>query len=137
MNFDHSLQRIRGIREIWENASRSRGCHLIGYNFGDRQVIHVCFGLTHRQHVLRTGIRHKVKRFSQPREKRFRRKLFSRTFDKFYVDLRAWRNLDKEDEKYLIQIMPPGDLIPEVVRSIVLAQNISNAAILFDDSFGR
>ncbi|EEB10703.1 glutamate receptor, putative [Pediculus humanus corporis] len=50
-------------------------------------------------------------------------------------DIRAWRNLDKEDEKYLIHIMPPGDLIPEVVRSLVLAQNISNAAILFDDSF--
>ncbi|KAL0269510.1 UNVERIFIED_CONTAM: hypothetical protein PYX00_007214 [Menopon gallinae] len=50
-------------------------------------------------------------------------------------DIRAWRNLDKEDEKYLIQVMPPADLIPEVIRSIVTTQNISNAAILFDDSF--
>lgn len=52
-------------------------------------------------------------------------------------DIRSWRNLDEEDQKYLIQIMPPGDIIPEVVRSIVVAQNISNAAILFDDSFSK
>lgn len=31
--------------------------------------------------------------------------------------------------------MPPVDLIPEVVRSIVQYMNITNAAILYDDSF--
>nr|AXY87920.1 ionotropic receptor 25a.3 [Subpsaltria yangi] len=50
-------------------------------------------------------------------------------------DIRQWRNLDGEQEKYLIQISPPGDLIPEVIRSIIIAQNITNAGILFDDSF--
>ncbi|KAG8222734.1 Ionotropic receptor 25a [Ladona fulva] len=49
-------------------------------------------------------------------------------------DIRQWRDLDEEKQKYLIQVMPPGDLIPEVVRSLVLMQNISSAAILYDDS---
>jgi hypothetical protein len=38
--------------------------------------------------------------------------------------------------KYLIQVQPPGDLIPEAIRTIVIAQNMSSAGILFDDSFG-
>ncbi|XP_050303158.1 ionotropic receptor 25a isoform X2 [Anthonomus grandis grandis] len=50
-------------------------------------------------------------------------------------DLRQWRNLQPNEEEYLIQISPPGDIIPEVVRTLVLNQNITNAAILFDDSF--
>ncbi|KAF5270318.1 hypothetical protein FQR65_LT05506 [Abscondita terminalis] len=50
-------------------------------------------------------------------------------------DLRQWRDLNEEQKKYLIQIMPPADMIPEIIRTIVLNQNISNAAILFDNSF--
>ncbi|XP_046384858.1 ionotropic receptor 25a [Ischnura elegans] len=49
-------------------------------------------------------------------------------------DIRQWQNLSSEKLKYLLQIMPPGDLIPEVVRSLVQVQNISNAAVLYDDS---
>ncbi|PSN38557.1 Ionotropic receptor 25a [Blattella germanica] len=49
-------------------------------------------------------------------------------------DLRQWRTLDEREKKYLIQIMPPADIIPEVIRSIVVSQNITNAGILFDDS---
>lgn len=52
-------------------------------------------------------------------------------------DLRQWRNIDENEKQYLIQILPPADVIPEIVRTIVLNQNITNAAILFDDSFGR
>ena len=51
-------------------------------------------------------------------------------------DLRQWRNIDENEKEYLIQILPPGDIIPEIVRTIVLNQNITNAAILFDDYFG-
>lgn len=51
-------------------------------------------------------------------------------------DLRQWRHINEQQEKYLIQIMPPADMIPEIIRMIVINQNISNAAILFDDSFG-
>lgn len=32
--------------------------------------------------------------------------------------------------------MPPTDIIPEVIRSIVQYMNITNAAILYDNSFG-
>lgn len=32
--------------------------------------------------------------------------------------------------------MPPADIIPEVIRSIVQYMNITNAAILYDNSFG-
>ncbi|XP_036327744.1 ionotropic receptor 25a [Rhagoletis pomonella] len=50
-------------------------------------------------------------------------------------DLRQWRDLDESKQKYLLQVMPPADLIPEVVRSIVRKMNITNAAILYDDTF--
>ncbi|KAJ4432354.1 hypothetical protein ANN_20973 [Periplaneta americana] len=49
-------------------------------------------------------------------------------------DLRQWRSLNEDEKKYLIQIMPPADIIPEIVRSIVIYQNITNAGILFDDT---
>ncbi|XP_076257962.1 ionotropic receptor 25a [Rhynchophorus ferrugineus] len=50
-------------------------------------------------------------------------------------DLRQWRNLKPNELEYLVQISPPGDIIPEMVRTLVLNQNITNAAILFDDTF--
>ncbi|CAH0553819.1 unnamed protein product [Brassicogethes aeneus] len=50
-------------------------------------------------------------------------------------DLRQWRNIDENEKQYLIQIIPPADMIPEMIRTIVINQNITNAAILFDDSF--
>ncbi|KAG8282323.1 Ionotropic receptor 25a [Homalodisca vitripennis] len=50
-------------------------------------------------------------------------------------DIRQWRNLDGEQQKYLVQISPPGDIIPEIVRSIVMMNNITNAGILYDNSF--
>lgn len=55
----------------------------------------------------------------------------------FFFFYRQWRNLDGEQQKYLIQISPPADIIPEIVRSIVVAQNITNAGIMFDDTFGK
>ena len=36
---------------------------------------------------------------------------------------------------YLIQVMPPADLVPEVIRQICLSTNVSNAMILFNDNF--
>ncbi|KAE8742923.1 Ionotropic receptor 25a [Frankliniella occidentalis] len=50
-------------------------------------------------------------------------------------DLRQWHFLSDDQLKYLVQVSPPADMIPEVIRSIVLSWNISNAGILFDDSF--
>lgn len=41
-------------------------------------------------------------------------------------DLRQWRDLDESKQKYLLQVMPPADIIPEAVRSIVKRLNITN-----------
>lgn len=51
-------------------------------------------------------------------------------------DLRQWRDLNELKNAYLLQVMPPADVVPEVIRSIVTYMNITNAAILYDDSFG-
>lgn len=50
---------------------------------------------------------------------------------------RHWRNLKDGQEGYLIQVMPPVDVIPEFIRSYCKQQNISNAGILFDDSYSK
>lgn len=52
-------------------------------------------------------------------------------------DLRQWRDLDEKKRQYLLQVMPPTDIIPEVIRSIITHMNITNAAILYDESFGK
>lgn len=33
--------------------------------------------------------------------------------------------------------MPPADLIPEVVRGIITYMNITNAAVLYDETFSE
>nr|AHN49641.1 ionotropic glutamate receptor 25a [Caligus rogercresseyi] len=50
-------------------------------------------------------------------------------------DVREWRNLTMNQEKYLIRVRPPGDILPNIIRSIITTDNITNAAVLFDDSF--
>lgn len=50
-------------------------------------------------------------------------------------DLRQWREIDDKKKNYLLQVMPPADIIPEVIRGIVEYMNITNAAILYDDTF--
>lgn len=52
-------------------------------------------------------------------------------------DLRQWRDLNEQKRQYLLQVMPPTDIIPEVIRSIIIYMNITNAAILYDESFGK
>ena len=54
----------------------------------------------------------------------------------FYL-YREWSNILPMQEKYLIHIRPPGDVIPDAFREIVRLQNATNAAILYDDSFGE
>lgn len=51
-------------------------------------------------------------------------------------DLRQWRSLLPEQVKFLLQVMPPADLLPEAIRSIINKQEITNAAIVFDEFFG-
>ncbi|RLU19384.1 ObirIr25a.2 [Ooceraea biroi] len=50
-------------------------------------------------------------------------------------DIRDWRDLDLDQKDYLIQIMPPADLMPEVIRQLAIQLNITNAGILFDKHF--
>ncbi|XP_050463521.1 ionotropic receptor 25a [Cataglyphis hispanica] len=50
-------------------------------------------------------------------------------------DIRYWRNLDLDQKNYLIQVMTPGDLVPEVIRQLAIQMNITNAGILFDQNF--
>lgn len=50
-------------------------------------------------------------------------------------DLRQWRELPEKKKAYLLQVNPPADLLTEIVRSIVIYMNITNAAILYDESF--
>ncbi|XP_074095808.1 ionotropic receptor 25a [Cotesia typhae] len=50
-------------------------------------------------------------------------------------DLRPWLDLNDDQQKYLIQIMPPADLIPEAIRQLCSDMNITNAAIIFDTGF--
>lgn len=52
-------------------------------------------------------------------------------------DIRQWRDLNDQKRQYLLQVMPPSDIIPEVIRSIITYMNITNAAILYDESFGK
>lgn len=52
-------------------------------------------------------------------------------------DIHQWRDIDEEKRQYLLQVMPPSDVIPEVIRSIIVYINMTNAAILFDKSFGE
>ncbi|KAG8281110.1 hypothetical protein J6590_065156 [Homalodisca vitripennis] len=49
--------------------------------------------------------------------------------------IKTWRYLDNEQQKYLVQVSPPGDIVPEVVRSFAIYQNLTNAGVLFDSSF--
>ncbi|XP_054005653.1 ionotropic receptor 25a [Hylaeus anthracinus] len=50
-------------------------------------------------------------------------------------DLLYWRNLNADQTGYLIQVMPPADLIPEAIRQLAIQLNITNAAILYDHNF--
>ncbi|XP_063599999.1 ionotropic receptor 25a-like, partial [Penaeus indicus] len=70
--------------------------------------------------------------------KSFTRALALPTFSASYGqdgDLREWRDLTSDEENYLVQLMPPGDIIVQAIRDIVRTQNISNAGIIYDETF--
>jgi hypothetical protein len=50
-------------------------------------------------------------------------------------DLRQWRDISDKKKNYLLQVMPPSDMLTEIVRAIVIYNNITNAAILYDETF--
>jgi ionotropic glutamate receptor len=50
-------------------------------------------------------------------------------------DLHHWRNLNEQQKKFLLQVVPPIDVLSEVIRPIIDFMNITNAAILHDENF--
>ena len=46
-------------------------------------------------------------------------------------------NITANQTKYLIQVMPPSDIIPQIVQLVASQQNMTNAAVLYDESFGN
>lgn len=52
-------------------------------------------------------------------------------------DLRQWRTLTANQTKFMLQVMPPADVLPEAIRAIITKQDITNAAIIFDEFFGK
>lgn len=54
-----------------------------------------------------------------------------------YGDLKYWKNIRQDENDYLVQICTPIDVIPQIIRNIVVTQNMSNAGIIYDDSFSK
>ncbi|KAA0197271.1 Ionotropic receptor 25a [Hyalella azteca] len=50
-------------------------------------------------------------------------------------DLREWRDLTASQDQYLVQLLPPADVLVQAVRDMVNTQNITNAAVIYDDTF--
>jgi len=50
-------------------------------------------------------------------------------------DIDEWMDLSGEQEKYLIRMRGPDDIFQFIVRDLASVTNISNAAILYDDTF--
>ena len=53
----------------------------------------------------------------------------------FKLDLREWSSLSPEQAEYLVQVRGPHDMFQYIVRDLATFSNITNAAILYDDSF--
>ena len=50
---------------------------------------------------------------------------------------REWINLTPEQRKYLVQIRGPHDMYQFIVRHLATVANISTAAVLYDETFGK
>ena len=44
---------------------------------------------------------------------------------------------EKAQWKYIISVIPPNDIIPRVIYKIAKQLNMTNAAVLYDQSFGE
>ena len=52
-------------------------------------------------------------------------------------DISEWFNLTAEQEKYLVQVRSPSDMFQYIIKDMATLTNITNAAILFDESFSE
>ena len=51
------------------------------------------------------------------------------------LEFSEWGKLTREQAKYLVQVRGPHDMFQYIVRDLATVSNITNAAILYDDSF--
>ena len=52
-------------------------------------------------------------------------------------DIKEWSALTGQQEKYLVQVRSPADLYQYIIKDLASLTNITNAAILFDESFSE
>ena len=52
-------------------------------------------------------------------------------------DIKEWSALTAEQEKYLVQVRSPADMFQYIIKDMASLTNITNAAILFDESFSE
>lgn len=51
--------------------------------------------------------------------------------------VRMWRNISEEAKKYLIQVIPPADVIPHIIPAIIRKEQITNGVIYHDSNFRK
>ena len=52
-------------------------------------------------------------------------------------DIREWERLSEQQSRYLVQVRGPHDLYLHVIRDLATSTRITNAAILYDETFGK
>ena len=52
-------------------------------------------------------------------------------------DIREWAGLSEQQSHYLVQVRGPHDLYLHVIRDLATSTRITNAAILYDETFGK
>ena len=51
--------------------------------------------------------------------------------------IKEWSGLTSEQEKYLVQVRSPTDMLRYLFRDLAMRTGINNVAILFDESFSE
>ena len=51
--------------------------------------------------------------------------------------IKEWSALTAEQQKYLVQVRSPSDMFQYIIKDMATLTNITNAAILFDESFSE
>ena len=52
-------------------------------------------------------------------------------------DISEWSALTAEQQKYLVQVRSPSDMMPNIINDLTALTNITNAAVFYDESFGE
>ena len=51
------------------------------------------------------------------------------------ADIQEWSALTADQEQYLVQVRSPSDMFQYIIRDMATLTNITNAAILYDNTF--